>query len=60
MVKNPIAKAGDSRDTLLVPGSGRSLEEGMATHSNILASRITGTEEPGRLWSIGSQRVEHD
>ena len=30
------------------------LEEGMATHSSILAWRIPQTEEPGRLWSIGS------
>jgi len=31
------------------------LEKGMATHSSILAWRITWTEEPGRLQSIGSQ-----
>ena len=36
------------------------LEEGMATHSSILAWRIPQTEEPGRLRSIGSQRVRHD
>ena len=36
------------------------LEEGMATHSSILAWRIPWTEEPGGLWFIGSQRVEHD
>ena len=36
------------------------LEEGMATHSNILAWRISWTEEPGRLQSMGSQRVRHD
>ena len=36
------------------------LEEGMATHYNILAWRIQWTEEPGRLQSIGLQRVEHD
>ena len=33
------------------------LEEGMATHSNFLAWRIPWTEEPGRLQSMGSQRV---
>jgi len=37
-----------------------SLEEGMATHSNILAWRIPWTEEPGGLQSRGSQRVRHD
>ena len=33
------------------------LEEGMATHSTILAWRIPGTEEPGGLQSLGSQRA---
>ena len=33
------------------------LKEGMATHSSILAQRILWTEEPGGLWSMGSQRV---
>ena len=32
----------------------------MATHSNILAWRIPWTEEPGGLWSIGSQAVGHN
>ena len=36
------------------------LEEGMATHSRILAWRIPWTEEPGGLQSIGLQRVRHD
>ena len=36
------------------------LEEGMATHSSILAWRIPMTEDPGRLWSMGLQRVGHD
>ena len=36
------------------------LEEGMATHSSILAWRTPWTEEPGRLQSLGSQRVRHD
>ena len=36
------------------------LEEGMATHSSILAYRIPWMEEPGRLQSMGSQRVGHD
>ena len=33
------------------------LENGMATHSNILAWRIPWTEEPGGLQTMGSQRV---
>ena len=36
------------------------LEEGMATHSIILAWRIPGTEESGGLQSIGSHRVRCD
>ena len=36
------------------------LEEGMATHSSIYAWKIPWTEEPGRLQSMGSQRVGHD
>ena len=35
-------------------------EEGMATHSSILAWRIPWTEEPGGVQSIGSRRVGHD
>ena len=36
------------------------LEEGMATHSSILAWRIPQKEEPGKLQSIVSKRVRHD
>ena len=36
------------------------LEKEMATHSGILARKIPWTEEPGRLQSMGSQRVGHD
>jgi len=36
------------------------LEEGTATHSSILAWRFPGTEGPGGLQSMGSQRVSHD
>ena len=35
------------------------LEEGITTHSSILAWRIPWTEEPGRLQSMELQRVEH-
>ena len=47
MVKNLPASARDIRDAGLIPGSGRSLEEGMATHSSILAWRIPWIKEPG-------------
>ena len=36
------------------------LDEGMATHASIIAWRMPWTEEPGRLQSLGSQRVGHD
>ena len=41
-------------------GQEDSLEEEMATHSNILAWRIPRTEEPGGLQSMGSRRVGRD
>ena len=45
-----------------VPSLGQEdpLEEEMATHSSILAWEIPRTEEPGRLQSMGSQKVGHD
>ena len=43
-----------------VPGCGKSLEKGMATHSSILAWRIPSTEEPGGLQFMESQRVRHN
>ena len=48
VVKNPPNNAGDIGDTV-IPGSGRSLEEAMATHFSILAWRVPQTEEPGEL-----------
>ena len=47
------------RDSGSIPGSGRSPGIGNATHSSILAWRISWTEETGGLRSIGSQRVRH-
>ena len=58
--KNPPASAGDIRDRARSLGREDPLEEEMATHSSIFAWRIPWTEEPGRLWSIGSQRVGLD
>ena len=43
-----------------IPGSGRPLEKGMASHSSIPAWEIPRTEEPGGLQSMGSHRVGHD
>ena len=58
VVKNPPANAGDIRGVGSIPGLGRSPEEGMTTHSSILAWRILLTEEPGRLQSMS--RKESD
>jgi len=49
VVKNLPVNAGDIRDVGSISGLGRPLEEGMATHSGILAWRIQWTEEPGGL-----------
>ena len=56
-MKIPSAKAGDIRDMDSIPGSGRSLEEGVAAHSSLLAWRIPRTEEPGGLQSLGLRKV---
>ena len=56
-VKNPPAM---QETWVRFPGWEDPLEKGMATHSSILAWRITWTEEPGRLQFMGSQRVRHD
>ena len=49
VVKNPSANAGDVKEVSLIPGPEDPLEEGMATHSSILAWRTLWTEEPGGL-----------
>ena len=57
MVKNPPAM----QETQILSLSWEDpLEKEMATRSNILAWEIPGTEEPGRLQSMGSQRVGHN
>ena len=60
VVKNSPAGAGDIRELGSIPGQEDPLEEGKAIHSNILAWKIPWTEEPGKLKSIGSQRVRYD
>ena len=51
-------QATDTRGAGSIPGSGRSLEKEMATHSSILAWEIPWTEELGRLQSIGLQESD--
>ena len=60
MVNNLPANAGDLGDVGLILGQEDPLQQEMATHSSILAWKIPWTEEPGRLQSMGSQRVGHD
>ena len=57
-LRNSVQEPQETR----VPSLGQEnpLEEGVATHSSILAWRIPGTEEPGRLQFVGLQRVGHD
>ena len=57
VVKNLPANAGDWVQSL---GQEDPLEEEMATHSSILAWKTPWTEEPGRLQSMGLQRVRYD
>ena len=52
-LKTPPDNAGDPG---LIPGSGRSPGEGMATHCSILAQEMWWIEEPGGLRSLGSQK----
>ena len=57
LVKNPPAMQETYIQSL---GWKDPLEEGMATHSSILAWKVPWTEEPGRLQSMGLQRVRYD
>ena len=52
--------AGDAVGACSVPGSVWPPGRGITIHSSILNWRIPWTQEPGRLWPIGSRRVRHD
>ena len=54
------ASAYNTGDPVQSLGQEDPLEKAMATHSSTLAWKIPWTEEPGRLQSMGSQRVGHD
>ena len=60
VVKNPPVNAGDEENTGSIPGSGRTLEEEMVTHSSILAWEIPWREEPGMLQPMGLQRIRYN
>ena len=55
VIKNPPAMPETQETQVRSLGWENSLEEGMATHSSILAWEIPWTEEPGGLQSMGSQ-----
>ena len=57
VVKNPSASAGDVRDMGLIPGREDPLED-KATHSSTLVWRISWTEEPGGLQSMGHTELD--
>ena len=59
-VKNPSAMQVLQETWVQFLGREDPLEEGMVTHFSILAWRIPWTKKPGRLQSMGSQRVIHD
>ena len=58
MLKSVPDNEGDTGDTRLTPGSGRSPGDEMATHSSILAWKIPWTEEPGGLQSMGHKELD--
>ena len=60
MVNNLLANAGEVRDIVRSLGWEDPLEEEMIIHSSILAWRISWTEEPGGLQSMGLPRIGHD
>ena len=59
MVKNLPTNSGDIRDVGSIPGSGRSPGGGHGNPLQYFAWRVSWTEEPGRLQSMGLQRVGH-
>ena len=60
VLKNLPANAGRHETQVQSLGREDLLEDGIATHSSILAWIIPWTEEPGKLQSIRSHRVGHD
>ena len=60
MLKNQPAMQESKETQVRSLGQEDPLEEGLAIHFNILAWRMSWTEKPGELHSMGSQRVRHD
>ena len=60
MVKNLPANAGDTRDTGLIPGLGRSPGGENGNQLQYSCRKIQWTDKTGRLQSMGSQRIRHN
>ena len=60
MVKNLPAMQETQESGVGSLGGEDPLEEGVATHPSVLARKILWTQEPGRVWSVGSQKVRHN
>ena len=60
MVKNLLANSGDARNPGLIPGSGKYPGRGNGNPFKYSYLVNSMTEEPGRLQSMGSQRVRHN
>ena len=60
VVKKPPSKTGDTRDVGSIPGLGRSLGGKNGNPLQYSTRKILWLEEPGRIESMGSQRVRHD
>ena len=61
LVAQTVKRLPAMRETWVQPlGWEDPLEKEMPAHSSILAWKIPWTEEPGRLWSTGWQRVRHN
>ena len=60
MVKESACKAGDTGDVVWSLGREDPVEEGIVTHSSILARKVPQTEEPDGLWSMGLKTVGYN
>ena len=60
VVKNLLANTGDTRDVSSIPGLRRYPGVGNGNSLQYSCQKIPWTEEPGRIQSMGSQRVGHD
>ena len=58
VLKNMLANAGDARDVVSIPGTGRSPGGGNGNHSSILAWKIPWTEEPSELQPVGCKELD--